>query len=542
MLENDNEHGSSISDNSDVNFNDDSERNDGHSVSEQHPMVLSAAAEAENAVIEGIDMSEFQEIGSFDPQKQAHEDKAARYLESVKEIERRKKTAEECFRSSSSSSNSINTASNDTETDSSTKIIDSNLSYKPLAPLDVSVMKSVHGYKYALIVKSHRFLNPKSKKAAFQILGLFRDDNEIRDYVSELEDNRMFEYSRDGSSKVCRLGDIHKLELFKYTLIAKNHDRERDASYVLSKIEEIKKLHLDFMEESRKEFMRNREEKTPGKAGLSLELKIQKAEEKRKKKSREKLLNKKFEEGSTAANAADTAANAADTISVNSNSGRVPKIPRNLEQRNQLYAVIIVLLDITQNVMKGLDDAEPIVMIMDSFDDEKNAQQYMENMKNYVFFTSMYVVDMYQFLHPHILASKEAAEKIEESFRDSEQELVMKTKKDQDKELAEYKQKASNAGYDVNNNAITIDNVSTTASETSAATASTTASASATSSVSSSSAASTTAEETQSDKPNHTMPDFSNTFITLTPLEPYTEEELKNIKENEILCTDGIRK
>jgi len=276
-------------------------------------------------------------------------------------------------------------------------------------------LKSQSGYQFAVINKANRFMKPTCKRPAFRILGFFRNNEELSSYIEELRDSNQID-----ENGICKLGDLHKVPVIThYTLLSKSMDRDRDEKYVISKIAEIKQLHLDHQKMAEEEFKQNREEKKAGRIGLSIEKKREKAKEKRKKSSREAAIK-------SVANSASASTQKTQQL--------VGRVPRNLEFREQNHAIIIMLEDITKPVLKGHDDPEPIILLLDAFESKEAAQNAFDSLSHYVFCMSMYIVDMYQWLFPEDLDAKQ----IEEQYRNPEQNLIMKTKKEKDLEVKKY--------------------------------------------------------------------------------------------------------
>lgn len=291
---------------------------------------------------------------------------------------------------------------------------------------------SKHGYDFAIICKGHRGLRPASDRPAFRILGLFHNPanpNQPSDFDNWLDDLRNTSniFGPDGS---CTLGDIEKLPTHKYTLIPKNVARAQNDKYVLSKIEEIKRLHAEATSFADKEFKQHITQQSKGEMGLSLDHK--------RKEASQKPSSKKHKKKTSSRNKA-----LKHLAAEKSGSSRsVARVPRNLEIRGQNYAVIVVLTDVTENVLNNKDDPEPIFMIIDAFDKLEEAEKFSESVKNKIFNVDINVVDMYVWLFPEDVEY----DQIQEKYRHSEQDKVMQAKKLTKHELEEAQQKAEREG------------------------------------------------------------------------------------------------
>jgi hypothetical protein len=365
----------------------------GETSSDSVPAVQEESSISDSSSSASADSESPQQI---DISEKIKEQKLNQYNNAVEEIERRKLALAANCNSSSSNSSTESTA------------------------VAVNIQFQSHqGYRFALMNKANRFMRPSCKRPAFRLLGFFRNNEELEEYIEELKSSGCID-PQDGS---CKLGDIHKVPIIThYTLISKSISRDRNEQYVISKINEIKKLHMEHHRMADEEFRQNREEKKAGKTGLSIEKKREKAKEKRKKSSREAAIKEK------AASLASTTAAAAPSL--------IGRVPRAMEFREQNYAIIIMLEDITKPVLKGQDDPEPVILLLDAFESKEEAQKYLDTLSHYVFYMSMYIVDMYQWLFPEDLDAKQ----IEEQYRNPEQNLIMKTKKEKDLEVKKYKE------------------------------------------------------------------------------------------------------
>ncbi len=288
------------------------------------------------------------------------------------------------------------------------------------------VLKSKFDYTFAVVNKSHRMLNPPGKRAAFRILGLFKHQKEFENWMEELHETNMI-YMTDGQMK-CKLGDLHKLRLLNYMLIPKNSVRERDAEYTEEKIEDLKKIHVNHLKMSMEEFEKHHIERSQGQMGLSLEKQCEKAKEKRNKSSRYKAIKARGEERERREDAKEVA-----------------RVTRMMELRGQKFAIIIILMDVSKDVLAGKDDAEPAVLIIDCLDTLREAEEYMGTLKNYVFYTNIFIVDMYEWLAPDDIVMDE----INEKYRNPEQDRLMREKKNQKYELEKYEKEQELEGKEI---------------------------------------------------------------------------------------------
>lgn len=431
-----------------------------------------------------INMDEYQEVGAYDlkdlqklqagsnsnePLKQedlteeTKEELLSKYKQSAEEIKRRKEYIQE-----QSNNESEEAAIQD---------------YSSLLQLNQDHGLLSHcGYKFAIINIAHRLMNPISKKPAFRILGFFRDQKDLIQYLQEAQKYPGI-INPDGTSN---LGTIHKVPLIeKFCLLTKSEERNRSESYVLTKTNEIKKLHMEFFMKSREEFQTNIKETKTGAANKSLEKKREKAKKLKQKSSREAALNQKMKSdlqnaikrsgtnsnsGTTSTKNSKQSANKniplmnqlmsntmvstcsdkdeeseennldeseEDNFTVQSNNVNISciSVPGALQRRRQNFVVILVLEDITKPVMQGHDDPEPLILFIDCFEDETSARNYMSDvLSKYVYYHNMFLVEMYEWLFPEDLVY----DKMDERYRDEEQNKIMQAKKEKEKELKDF--------------------------------------------------------------------------------------------------------
>ena len=164
---------------------------------------------------------------------------------------------------------------------------------KSLPNADESItIQSRHNYTYAVINKANKQLNPPCERPAFRILGLFTDNpGDFDNWIQDLRDSNLLQYDEQRKTTVCKLGDLHRLPLVKYTLIASSSERERDESCVAQKIEELKGLYAKEREFAASEFRKDRSSNHEEKIGMSLEKQCKKArQERREQTSQNKSL------------------------------------------------------------------------------------------------------------------------------------------------------------------------------------------------------------------------------------------------------------
>ena len=288
-------------------------------------------------------------------------------------------------------------------------------------------IENIHGYDFAVVNKAHINMNPPCKRPGFRILGLFREnDGEYQNWIEDLKDSGMLYWDSLENTTKCKLGDLHKVPLMKYMLLSKTKERDRSNRYVTEKIESLKQLHLENIQFSKKEFAENRKGTTQGKMGLSIDKKREKAQEKRKKSSRNKAIEEKIK---------------VEKVS----KKEVARVPRSMQLIQQQEAIILVMYDISKDVLSGKEDPEPAIMIVDAFDSCKEAVDYIETLKNDVYLMNIDVVAMYVWQYPEDVKYDE----VEEKYRNAEQNAIMQSKKQASRDIKHAQAEAKMKGVQV---------------------------------------------------------------------------------------------
>lgn len=293
----------------------------------------------------------------------------------------------------------------------------------PAVGTNLDELESKYGYKWVLINKAHRFLNIRRDRPAFRILGFFRDDESIMEYVHNLKRMKYLEM----------MGDIHKLPMMKYTVIAKNKERERDAEYIMRKVEIVKNHHFEHDRKADAEFQENLCKGKTGEMGKSLH-KQKQAAQNATQNATQKTTKKKTSSRTKALEYADKK----DLTMMEKMERSVASVPRLAELRNQRYAVVVTLQDFSKEVLKGHDDPEPLVMFVDAFENEDEARKYMDEvLQDYIVNVHMDVVDMYEWLFPEDINP----DQITEHYRHEELNRIMQERKNQKRELTKFEKK-----------------------------------------------------------------------------------------------------
>lgn len=260
---------------------------------------------------------------------------------------------------------------------------------------------------YAINI-AYRDQRPVSKHPAFRICGGFKNISKLKSHVQNI------------GVKSYGGANIHASFAHKKFLICTSTSKQQNADYVMDKINRITEEYKKNLSFHNNEFNKNKSEKKMGQTGLSKHLKI-------KQTSRKKLLDEKFNK-------------------FKSKSSESGELSRMVELRNQKVAVISIIDDITQTVLKGIEDPEPIIIIWGCFEDEDQA-------KHYIYYTSqekvrdvsLDIVNMYEWVFP----TKIDVENIQEKYRDETLDKVMKARKTNKNNVLKFEEWQKQQGMDV---------------------------------------------------------------------------------------------
>jgi hypothetical protein len=105
--------------------------------------------------------------------------------------------------------------------------------------------------------------------------------------------------------------------------------------------------------------------------------------------------------------------------------------PRSLEQRDQTFAVISILEDITHEAIHGADDAEPAVCVWTAAATPEECTAFCKGVGKTIPF-NLDVVHMYEFLFPQEVDM----DNVQEVYRDEELNNIMAARKSEAKTIA----------------------------------------------------------------------------------------------------------
>jgi hypothetical protein len=116
----------------------------------------------------------------------------------------------------------------------------------------------------------------------------------------------------------------------------------------------------------------------------------------------------------------------------------VANVPRSAELRQQNHVVIGIWKDYTQERMQLKIEPEPAVLLIDCFDQLEDAKKCVENtLAKYINQLHLDIVDLYAWVYPERTdPDKLPADK--ESWRDEEQSVIMRARKDEKQEISAY--------------------------------------------------------------------------------------------------------
>ena len=257
--------------------------------------------------------------------------------------------------------------------------------------------------KVILINIAHRHQNPKSKIPSFRICGAFPDVDRLKRHVSST-----------GGVNAYGGANLLKAEAHKKFIICTSYEKQQNADYMMTKINDITERYIKTLKFHNEEFNQNKSNRKQGKTGLSTTEKI------KKHTSRKELIDSKFDQESKSG----------------TENGEVG---RNAEVRNQSVAVISILDDLTPAVLNAIEDPEPVVIVWGCFENDKQAKDYIYNTASkYVKDLMLDIVNMYEWVYPTEIAKR--VEEIDEEFRDPTLNKVMKSRKQQKEAVLSYEE------------------------------------------------------------------------------------------------------
>lgn len=259
--------------------------------------------------------------------------------------------------------------------------------------------------------------HPSADMPGFRVLGGFETPTDLKEHV---EDNLQ--------GHDCAL---HMVQQGRPFLICRSLELQRDPQYAITRGNEIIAWHEKKWAEEAAAFKKNVENKTPGEVGQSIKALKEKAKKSQKKVSTRQAAYKATREQRLESK----------------RSCRAKNLPRNAEIRNQMVAVVDILVDCDPQAWKGKKAAETVVTLWGVFPSDEEADKFMayyggsSNMQN----KHMYSIPMYDWNYPE---TKDDFE-IPERSRNPEQDKIMQRMRNEKKEIDKFKQEAASRGNPV---------------------------------------------------------------------------------------------
>lgn len=257
---------------------------------------------------------------------------------------------------------------------------------------------------FALINIAHRHQRPCSNVPQFRICGAFEHRvvdgrNLISEYVEQVGGQSAY-------------GDATLLTTAMHTkfLICTSWEKQKDDDYVQRKIDAVTLAYDKNNQYHKQEFEENRKRiRDPKPTPQSVAEKKTNLRKKPTETSRKELLDKKFKEFCQ-------------------KGRRTGGVSRNAEVRNQTVCVVSIIPDLTEPVLKGREDPEPVIIIWACLPDERWAKHYIyDSAASKVGNMSLDVFNMYEWIAPTELKVND----VEEEFRDPTLNKIIKNQKQQ---------------------------------------------------------------------------------------------------------------
>lgn len=289
---------------------------------------------------------------------------------------------------------------------------------------------------FVVVNFAHRGQRPKKDRPAFRLLGAFETAAEANEYIKT-------------AAPQLTGCNMWRVDIQKWMLVCKTMERQQDVLYTNSKIELLKSMYLQDQARRDAEFAKNRENREMGTTDLSLAAQ-KKAAEKRKTKKVSSRLKALRSRGKTQNQVqADRDLNLCSSPGTND-------VPSHLVRRKQDYAVVSFMKDVSRPVLLGADDPEPCCIVWRFFATYEMAQKWMKGIgARYIRGFDTEIVDNYEWLFPEDVDR----EKIQETWRNPEQNKIMMQQKTEPGRVAEFEQWCKSKGLDMPVTEIMADNV-----------------------------------------------------------------------------------
>lgn len=275
---------------------------------------------------------------------------------------------------------------------------------------------------------------PRSDKAGVQLLAAFRTSDQATEYGSKLY----------AGMPECH---VWRVEMCRWFLLCKTTERQSNSAYVLQKIEQLRQLHDKHKQFRQKDFQQNRQQKQKGPLAQSLDqqrmLKRNRRKQRETRASSRLAALREMKQAAASGTPSRTPSGApsgtpaaASSAGVTSGGEYTGQIPTAFMVRKQNYAVVSWMKDITPEVMRGSDDMEPACIVWRCFDDYPGAKKWLEEvMCKLVRDYDLEIVDLYEWLYPEHVDR----EKMQEGFRNKQQEQFMLRRKTDKAEVQDFK-------------------------------------------------------------------------------------------------------
>ena len=260
---------------------------------------------------------------------------------------------------------------------------------------------------------THRNQRPKSKLPGFRICGAFKNVDELKKQVKRV--GGLDAYGRASLLKA----ETH----LKFLICTDFEKKQQNPTYVMNKIAEISKKYTHMLDFHDQEFEQNKQQKKQGTTGLSNKEKIKKLT------SRKELLDKKFDKESSSQSQSSSSSDETDPNVLSISSG----------VRKQEVAVVTIFNDMSEPVLNGIEDPEPVVIVWGCFENDTQAYHYIKNTASrYVKKSMLDVVNMYEWVYPTLI--EENIDNLKEEFRHPTVNKLMKAKKQKKSEVKSYEE------------------------------------------------------------------------------------------------------
>lgn len=286
--------------------------------------------------------------------------------------------------------------------------------------------------QFGLLNIAYKQQRPKKERPAFRFLGFKETKADI------------IHHAKTQVHPVDPHCALHLAEAGKVVLICTTLERQQDLKYISEKVQLLQDLHAQDTKRRDEEFQENIKNKSQGQTGTSINKQLENTKKKKGKgKGKNKIKNFNIRQRALKASRvkpkkiSNPLMKGKDFSAQINKALRVNDLPPTAEMRKQKVVVITVIPDITLEVLKGNADPEPGIIFWRSFDTYDAAHEWTTTKgKKYIRNYPLDIVDCYEWIFP----ADVDIEKLNEGFRNPEQERIMNQRKKEKDKVSDFEE------------------------------------------------------------------------------------------------------